>query len=68
LRTTERENVIGGGARSRRRLKYRARVVLKDFEILRDILRVIGTRVVRDAEIGAKERGEEFEATSSSKA
>lgn len=51
----ERQNEIRRGARGGGRGEYRFLVVLQDGEILRDILSVIGPRLVRYAKLRAKE-------------
>ena len=60
LWAAERQDVIRGGARGSGRLKYRALIVLEDLKILRDILRVIRSRVVCNSECRAKECGREL--------
>ena len=56
----ERQNEIRRGARGGGGGEDRFLVVLQDRKILSHILRVIGTRIIGDAEFGAKERCRQF--------
>ena len=56
----ERQNEIRRGARGGGCGEDRFLVVFQDREILSHILRMIGTRIIGDAEFGAKERSRQF--------